>query len=39
MNMLIWNIERSRDIWQKGMKGIVRKGFETKAGSNGEVKG
>jgi hypothetical protein len=33
MNMLIWKIERSRDISQEGMKGIVRKGFEAMAGA------
>jgi hypothetical protein len=26
MNVLIWKIERSRDILQEGMKAIVRKG-------------
>ncbi len=33
MNVLIWKIERSRDISQEGMKGIVRKGFEAMAGA------
>ena len=33
MNMLVWKIERSRDLSQEGMKSIVRKGFETMAGS------
>ncbi len=33
MNMLICKIERSRDISQEGMKGIVRKGFEAMAGA------
>jgi hypothetical protein len=33
MNMLIWKIERSRDISQEGMKGIVKKGFEAMAGA------
>ncbi len=27
MNVLLWKIERSRDISQEGMKVIVRKGF------------
>ncbi len=33
MNMLVWKIERSRDLSQEGMKSIVRKGFEAMAGS------
>jgi hypothetical protein len=33
MNVLLWKIERSRDISQEGMKGIVRKGFEAMAGA------
>jgi hypothetical protein len=32
MNVLIWKIERSRDISQEGMKVIVRKGFEARGG-------
>jgi hypothetical protein len=37
MNVLIWKIERSRDISQEGMKVIVRKGFEAMAGAMEKV--
>jgi hypothetical protein len=37
MNILLWKIERSRDITQEGMKGIVRKGFEAMAGAMDRV--
>ncbi len=33
MSMLIWKIERSRDISQEGVKVIVRKSFEAMAGA------
>jgi hypothetical protein len=37
MNVLLWKIERSRDISQEGMKVIVRKGFEAMAGAMEKV--
>jgi hypothetical protein len=37
MNVLLWKIERSRDVSQEGMKVIVRKGFEAMAGAMEKV--